>query len=266
MAQGALTYLLLKQPVNYAVIGLLGAATLFLYNFSMVLSRPHDPADSPHRRSRWIYTHFQLIQTLTVSAALALIPLALNLSMNALTLLCLTGLLALTYSLPIFKGKQRSYGLRGVPGAKLFIIALVWTLSCVCLPIAEMQNDKIYIATSDILLLSLKRFLFITAITIPFDIRDLFQDRQYQLKTIPVLFGARKANIVCQCLMGFHILLLLIFVERVDLSTLGLIAVTLFAGWLVFKSRRERNEYYYFFYLDGTLILQFLSVALLGLI
>ena len=266
MAQGALTYLLLRQPINLHVIGLLGTATLFLYNFSMVLSEPANPVSSLSRRSHWIFTHFRLVRAITLLSALALIPFAFSLSLTAFGLLCLTGLLALSYGLPIFKGKLRPHGLRGVPGAKLFIIAMVWTLSCVCLPIIEMQSEGLQISNLDSSLLTVKRFLFITAITIPFDIRDLFQDKQFQLKTIPVMLGPQKANMVCQLLMAMHIILLIVFVEQIDLPALGLIVVTLLAAWLVFRSRWEKNEYYYFLFLDGTLILQFLSVALLRLI
>lgn len=264
MAQGALTYLLLRQPINIFVVSLLGAATLFLYNFSMVLSRPGTPSSS--RRSNWIYTHFGLIQAITLISALTLIPFALNLSMPALGFLSLTGLLAISYGLPIFKGKSRPHGLRGLPGAKLFLIALVWTFSCVCLPIIELRSEGVMISNLDSTLLAAKRFLFITAITIPFDIRDLFQDKQYQLKTIPVMLGPQNASRVCLLLMAAHILLLIIFVDRIDLPAVGLIAVTSLAAWLVFKSSWEKNEYYYFLWLDGTLILQFLSVALLRLL
>jgi hypothetical protein len=37
-------------------------------------------------------------------------------------------------------------------------------------------------------------------------------------------------------------------------------------GWLIFRSRWEKNEYYYFFYLDGVLIVQYLFVLGLKLI
>ncbi len=266
MAQGGLTYLLLRQPINLHVVGLLGTATLFLYNFSMVLSRPAGGINSPHRRSRWIFSHFRLIQAITVLSAVSLIPFALQLSPGGFGLLCGTGLVALFYGLPVFKGNRQSHGLRGIPGAKLFIIALVWTISCVCLPLVEIQNAGETVSSADFFLLAAKRFLFITAITIPFDIRDFFQDRKFQLKTIPVLFGVEKANRVCQLLMALHVMLLLLYIDKMDLPAIGLIAVTILASWLIFKSKWEKNEYYYFFFLDGTLLLQFLSVFLLNLI
>lgn len=263
MAQGALTYMLLKTPFNFTVIAILGCATMFLYNFSMILARPKDPASSPHRRVHWIYAHYNLVITLTILSAIALIPLTLQLSIGTITLLFFIGLLALSYSFPLFKDKTKRVGLRNLPGAKLFIISMVWALSCVCVPIIELKSSGTSVSLIALLLLTTKRFLFVTAITIPFDIRDLFQDKQYNLKTLPVILGEKKSALFCQALLIVYIVLLLIFVPQLTLAIAGLIAVTLLTGWLIFKSRWEKDEYYYFFYLDGTLILQFLSVFIL---
>lgn len=131
------------------------------------------------------------------------------------------------------------------------------------MPIVELNARGSAIAWTDTLLLSLKRFMFITAITIPFDIRDLFQDKKYNLKTLPVLLGGKKTLLFCQGLLMFYIVILLIFVDQISLATLGLILTTLITGWLIFKSKWEKNEYFYFLFLDGTLILQFLCVYLL---
>lgn len=263
MAQGALTYLLLETQPNLIVIALLGCSTIFLYNFSMILARPKNPLNSPHRRVHWIYSHYKLVVTLTSLSAIALIPLILQLSFKTIFLLGMTGLLAISYSFPLFKGASNRFGLRNLPGAKLFIISMVWALSCVCVPIMELKSSGTTVSLFGLLILASKRFLFITAITIPFDIRDLFQDKQYNLKTLPVILGERKANLFCQSLLLLYILLLLLFVNQLSLATIGLILVTLLTGWLIFKSRWEKNEYYYFLFLDGTLILQFLSVFVL---
>ena len=36
-------------------------------------------------------------------------------------------------------------------------------------------------------------------------------------------------------------------------------------GWLIFKSKREKDEYYYFFYMDGVLILQYVALVVFKL-
>jgi hypothetical protein len=47
---------------------------------------------------------------------------------------------------------------------------------------------------------------------------------------------------------------------NVDFFALTLTALLM--GWLIFRSKWEKDEYYYFFYLDGVLVLQYL--VLLG--
>ena len=173
------------------------------------------------------------------------------------------GILALMYNFPFLKLNDKKIGLRNLPGIKLFLIALVWSISCVLLPIVQLESSYGISATlSETLLLVAKRFLFICAITIPFDIRDLFQDKLYELKTIPVMLGEKKAWVFCQALLILCFVLLVIFTKEFNLDVLGL-ALTLFlTGWLIFKSNIKRNEYFYFVFLDGTMILQFVILWL----
>lgn len=115
----------------------------------------------------------------------------------------------------------------------------------------------------DMTILIAKRFLLIAALTVPFDIRDLFEDQQSGLKTIPVALGEKKAYLFCQVLLAGYVVLLFLFRNNgfnADFFALTITAVI--AGWLIFKSTWEKNEYYYFFFIDGVLILQYLVLLL----
>ncbi len=171
--------------------------------------------------------------------------------------------LSFGYGLPMFSTGNQKFGLRNIPGLKLLLIGVTWTLSVVLLPVFEAENVyHIKIAPVDILLLSAKRLLFITAMAIPFDIRDLFQDRKLGLKTIPVVFGEKNAYLLCQFLLIGYLILLFLFRDHgFDQNFFALMITIVLAGWLIFRSKFERNEYYYFFYVDGVLILQYLIMA-----
>lgn len=260
-AQGALTYLLLDAPINYAILTFLGCSTLFLYNLSMLLSRPANPQNSPFRRVRWIFKHYNWITCLSALALVTLLPLMLRLHWQTIVTFGATGILALSYNLPVIQIRGTRIGLRGLPGAKLFIIAAVWALSCVLVPIIDLRVSEIPVDTYSMLILLIKRFLFVIAITIPFDIRDLFQDQKYDLKTIPVMLGEKGALLFCQILLGAYIVLLFIFSNPVYYYTWALAAVTFFTGWVIFRSQWQRNEYFYFLFLDGTLLLQYLATS-----
>jgi 4-hydroxybenzoate polyprenyltransferase len=263
VAQGLVTYQLLDTKPESHVLGLLFCSTLALYNFSILLSKPSKPDKSPFRRVRWIFSHYRLTITLTMIAVFSILPLVFFLNTSSQILLVSLALVSVAYSLPIFSINDKHFGLRNIPGVKLFLIAAVWSLSCVLLPILELESSiEASVSMNDSIILIAKRFLFIAAITVPFDIRDLFQDKSNELKTIPVIVGERKALLICQGLLVVYLVLLFLFTKSIDGNFLGLMLTIILSGWLIFKSKWQKNEYYYFFYLDGTMIVQFVMLLL----
>ncbi len=269
LAQGLLTYHLLGFSSSWVVLTFLFFSTLLTYNFSILIQHPKSPETSEYRRVRWIFRNYKLNLGITAFAILAIIPLFFMLSFKSQMLNVFLGLLSLGYAMPIFKSKNnKKFGLRNIPAVKLFLIALVWALSSVMMPYFELQQSQnIQLAFSDLLILNLKRFLFLMAITIPFDIRDMFQDKMVALKTIPVIFGEKKAYLFCQLMLIAYLVLLFFFRDRgFDADFFGLGLTTVLTGWLIFKSKWKKNEYYYFFYLDGTLVLQYVMILVLSFV
>ncbi|MCQ6961459.1 UbiA family prenyltransferase [Mucilaginibacter aquariorum] len=264
VAQALVTFRLIDSKPVYTVIGLLFTSTLGIYNFSILLSKPKYPEKSPYRRVRWFFAHYRLMVTFTLISLLSLIPLFFLLSMESRILLVFLSVLSFCYSLPLFTLGDQKFGLRNIPGLKTFLITLVWTLSTVLLPVLEAQDLHLTdIAMRDVTIMIAKRFLLIFALAIPFDIRDLFSDRQAGLKTIPVAWGEKNAYLFCQFLLaGYIVLLFLLRNNGFNVDFFALTATAILMGWLIFKSKWERDEYYYFFYLDGVLILQY--VILIG--
>src|SRR6478735_4306254 len=212
VAQALITFHLIDSKPVYTVLGLLFTSTLGIYNFSILLSTPKHPEKSPYKRVRWFFAHYRLMVTFTMISLLSLIPLFFLLSMESRILLVFSAILSFCYSLPLFTVGEQKFGLRNIPGLKTFLITLVWTLSCVLLPVLEAQDLRLAdISTRDITIMMAKRFLLIFALAIPFDIRDLFSDRQAGLKTIPVAWGEKNAYLFCQLLLGGYIVLLFLF-------------------------------------------------------
>jgi 4-hydroxybenzoate polyprenyltransferase len=263
VAQGLITYHLLKVPADKYDLAFIFFATIGLYNFSMLLSKPKKPEDSPYKRVRWIFSHHRMIISITLISILCLVPLfLLYLNIESQLLMVFTGLVAVGYNIPFLTLNNQNIGLRNIPGIKLFLIAMVWAVSCVLLPIMELQHShQLTITPGDTLLLVIKRFLFVAAITVPFDIRDLFQDRLYALKTIPVMLGEKKAYIFCQFLLLGYLLLLLLFRQATYPDIAAVVLNLALTGWLIFKSNIKKNEYYYFLYLDGTMLLQYILLV-----
>ncbi|WP_240049201.1 UbiA prenyltransferase family protein [Mucilaginibacter psychrotolerans] len=268
VAQAMVTFHLIGSKPIPAVAWLLFTSTLGIYNFSILLTKPAKPEASPYRRVRWFFAHYRLMVTFTIVSLLSLIPLFFLLSMEARILLVFLSILSFCYSIPLFTIGEHKFGLRNIPGLKPFLITLVWALSCVLLPILEAENLHLAdVSLRDTMVLIAKRSLFIGALTVPFDIRDLFHDRQSGLKTIPVAWGERNAYLFCQVLLTGYVVLLFMFRNN-GFSTdfFALTTTAILTGWLIFRAKWERNEYYYFFYLDGVLVLQYVMLVVFNLI
>jgi 4-hydroxybenzoate polyprenyltransferase len=268
VAQALVTFHLIDSKPVFAVTCLLFTSTLGIYNFCILITKPAHPETSPYKRIRWFFAHYRLMVTFTIVSLLSLIPLFFLISMESRILLVFLGVLSFCYGLPLFTMAEQKFGLRNIPGLKPFLITLVWTLSCVLLPILEAQDLHLAdITTRDITILVAKRFLLIGALTVPFDIRDLFYDRAVGLKTIPVAWGEKNAYLFCQVLLAGYIVLLFMFRDNgfnTDFFALAITAALM--GWLIFKSKWKKDEYYYFFYLDGVLILQYVVLLAFNLI
>ncbi|MDB5152151.1 MAG: hypothetical protein JWR54_902 [Mucilaginibacter sp.] len=264
VAQGLLTFYLIGSKPVFPVLGLLFTSTLGIYNFSILISKPKQPEKSPYLRIRWFFSHYRLMVTFTIVSLLSLVPLFFLISTASKLLLIFLAILSFSYGLPLFTVGEQKFGLRNIPGLKLFMISLVWTMSCVLLPILESQAMRLTtVSMRDTTILIAKRFLFIAALAIPFDIRDLFQDKQFGLKTIPVAWGEKNAYLFCQVLLAGYLVLLFLFRNNgFNTDFWALTLSVILAGWLIFKSKWEKNEYYYFFYLDGVLILQYVFILI----
>ncbi len=264
VAQALVTFHLIGSKPQYTVLALLFTSTIGVYNFSILLSKPTEPKKSEYVRIRWFFSHHRLMVTFTIVSILSLVPLFFLISTESRLLLIFLGIISFSYSIPMFTLGDKKFGLRHIPGLKQFLITLVWTMGSVLLPILEAKNMHLTnISMRDISILLAKRFLFIGALTVPFDIRDLFDDRRLGVRTIPVIWGEKRAYLFCQVLLAGYIVLMFLYRNNGfnhDFWALTLTAIL--AGWLIFKSEWEKNEYYYFFYMDGVLILQYLLLLL----
>jgi len=111
----------------------------------------------------------------------------------------------------------------------------------------------------------LARALFLGAITLPFDIRDLEFDRETEVRTIPGKFGVRNTRIISTVLiLSFMIVETLRYFEYGGAWAIyfSLIISGIVAGIFILRSRSDGSEYFYSLALEGTMIVQLLLVLL----
>ncbi|NOQ92055.1 MAG: hypothetical protein GQ552_04975 [Flavobacteriaceae bacterium] len=136
---------------------------------------------------------------------------------------------------------------------KLFLIAITWSAVTVLLPL---KNTEISFS-SDVWLIFIQRFLFLFAVTIPFDIRDVDFDNP-EIKTIPQTLGTQKSKII-----GVLALFLFFIIEFLrDLKNESTLLITMFITvismlFLIFSNKKQ-NQFYTSFWIESLPIVWFL--------
>lgn len=178
----------------------------------------------------------------------------------------ISGTITLSYSMPLIKRGGKLVRMREITYLKVFTVALGWTLITVIVPLLHYIHT---ISTEALIILILRRFLFIYAITIPFEIRDMERERRFGNVSLPMLYGVKRMKIV-----GLIILFLFCILSAVhekyfmfDLASrkeifIPLMISALAAGWLILFASDKKTNWYFKFWTDGTMILQFLLLLL----
>ena len=158
-------------------------------------------------------------------------------------------ILAILYILPLKNGRS----LRQVPFLKIFIIATTWVWVTAILPL---QITETNFQLSHISILA-HRFLFIFAITIPFDIRDIYTDKQSDLKTLPSYYGVKNSKrwALGILLLSFAFLFFPIIWESMPIQLIiGYLAIGITSAVLIAKSDPEKPDWYFGYFLDGSML------------
>jgi len=141
--------------------------------------------------------------------------------------------------------------LRTISGLKIYIIALCWVLITVLLPVFNEGSN----VAGDFYVELLQRFLFVIAITLPFEIRDLNSDVE-TLATIPQKIGVKGTK-----LLGSILLMLFFFLEFLKdklLSKENIIVFTIvfiLSLLSVLLAKKDQSKFYAGFFVEGIPIL-----------
>ena len=242
-----------SHPSNFAWF--VFCSTLFVYAAHRIIGFTNIESMIQNRRLEVIREHDSHIKFYAVTSLAGIFYFAFQLPLEVLGFTALPTLLSLAYIAPIFRGKR----FRDLPFVKVFTVGLVWMWLTVCAPLFMHSVDLNW----GWICLALEKFLFITAITIPFDIRDLEVDRLYEIKTIPSQLGAQSAIRIAQGMLVMATGCTFINWTSGNISESAffslLISYIIIVVTLSF-AREKCHDYYFSGILDGTIILQFTTV------
>jgi len=222
-------------------------ATVMVYNLNMLTGlKELRSSDTTSPRHLWCMAHEELMKAhLGAGTVLALLSFFM-LRAEAWWLLLPAVMTAMLYVFPLMLGTK----LREVGVWKIFLIATVWAVVTVGLPITQLDNPPQW---KDAAWLLAERWLFIFAITVPFDVRDLSTDASKGVRTLPSVLGWQRALLFSGMAMGVFVLLAM---RRLGIDGfMGFVPAVLAAFALIGFTRPGRSESYYSFWLEGTMLL-----------
>ena len=245
------TFVFFDRKASYPLLFFVFFATLALYNLHSIVALAGQKT-KPHPRYRIVYEHLNVVKAITLLAIIGMVICAIGLPISLLLQIVLISVPSLLYILPIIAGKR----LRDFSFLKIFMLAIIWALVTVLLPFDYFGNDY----DSRLGLLLIERAIFVFAIAIAFDIRDVEFDKTLEVKTIPIALGKFSSFLLAgMLLISWAILVHFIYLP---LTAILLNLIALLSIGLIYGAQKERPVCYYQILLDGTLLLQALIVSM----
>ena len=261
LCMGLQTQYLLTGNIYWSTFAaFLFTSTLFLYAIHRIVGLEKVSAFQDQGRYLVISTfknHIILYALVSVLFAAYLywqLPMALKIGV------IIPGLISMAYVVPFLASKKR---LRDLNYIKIFMIVISWAWVTVVLPARELDMALMVPVFS----MTLERAFFVFAITIPFDIRDLQIDTNTKVRTIPSRLGI-KNSIRLALLFLLLSFLFVWFNYQINVYNQGVFIAFLISIFstaaLIWFSPKQKHDYYFTGLLDGTMILQFVLVFLIG--
>jgi 4-hydroxybenzoate polyprenyltransferase len=259
------TYLQLGLAPGWLLPVFVFASTLFIYTLDRIseISGDEDVVE-PSSRHRWVRRHGESLAWVAVASVCVSGTIVCSLPIRTWWVLVPLALASLAYSLPLAWGRRGPYRLKDVAGLKIFLIAIVWAGATALLPAIVSLGE---VAPWEIAVVTIERALYVFALTIPFDIRDLERDRAADIQTLPMYLGVESAR---RLAVGTMVLFALVSGWHYGWSweswTPPIVVSALITGVALVAERREYGELYYVGVLDGMMLLQWACVAVWSMI
>jgi 4-hydroxybenzoate polyprenyltransferase len=243
------------KPELHPYLFLIFFATLCEYNVHRFITVITKKAALESPKHKWVKDNligFYLLVFLSVTGFFAV---ALMAKREVLFGLAPIAVLTLFYSIPVYGNKKTIFRLRGIPYLKIFMISFTWSAVTILLPVVQTGYQ---FHPGHVALMLIERFIFVFAITIPFDTRDMEADKAAKLKTLPLLLGEHVAMtlsyasvIVFAAICIVHYTYMKEFFILIAM-VISAITTLVFLKW----DHAKKLPLYHYAILDGTMLLQ----------
>ena len=241
-----ITLLEFDQKINFNVLLFIFFATVTGYNFVKYFGLAKF-----HHRS--LATWLKYIQVFSFFCFIGLAYFTFKLNINTLYVLGGLGIITLLYAIPFLPKKyflDQGKNLRAIGGLKIYVIAFVWAITTVIIPLIEL----VFPITNDVLITTIQRFIYVLVVMLPFEIRDMRYD-SLKLATIQQRIGIRNTKTIGAILAVQMLVLELFKDELIVQQFVVLFVIVILTIIVLFQSNVNQKAYFSSFWVEGIPIL-----------
>jgi 4-hydroxybenzoate polyprenyltransferase len=245
--------ILFNIEFNYLLAGFVFSGSMCSYNFHWYLTPPNQ--ENPSEKLVWNISNNRIHLILFIAGIIGSAVFSFLLIEHWIWLV-LTAFVTFLYSAPKIPFKIFSF-LRRIAIGKTIFLAFAWAHVTTLLPflvhLDHIEPQHFWFVVN--------RFLYIYAICIIFDYRDVEEDRKAGIKSLITILNEKSIDVL------FWITMLLFLVTSIILNSyfsidemIALLIPGIILSLLYYPSKKNFSDYLYYFILDG---LMMLSVPLL---
>lgn len=194
----------------YNMLAFIFFSTTFIYTFIRLIGMRKKPDTAHSEMLDWIRKHIVLYGVWTVLCLLISIFLFVKLFLVQKIILLVSGLICVLYAIPFIPYKGKWIPLREVPYIKTVVVAIIWSILCVSCILVYTDMYPVLVRPQHILLFAMN-LLFILALTIPFDIRDMRYDKETGTLNLAHLLGVEVVKKISILLLILYCILSFVF-------------------------------------------------------
>jgi len=230
--------------------------SFILYSFHRLYKIDFIPKSQLSQRHPGILAHatkMKIAMSFAVFLLLLLLPFY---EADTIVWLVPAGIVSVGYTIPILPTKQGWSRFRDIPLTKPLIISIVVTYLTFFFPVFEQTNwNELF--TGPVFSAWSERLLFLLAVTIPFDLRDVVNDKDAGIETLATQFGFVRSRQLATVALFAWLTLIGIRTVRFDLlwwSGLPFLLVGIYAGYAFFRLDAQWSDVKYTLVFEGAIV------------
>jgi 4-hydroxybenzoate polyprenyltransferase len=234
-------------------------ASLFLYPLHRLLGALKLPNEFKQERHEYTEKHQKLVLLIIALSGLMSVYYALRFSINDWLMLMPMMIVSLGYVNPWRYFKQNLPALRDALYFKTIFVAAVVSFVTLVFPFYEVLE------MSEITTFFASRFLFLIALTLPFDIRDMWLDKKTGVRTLATEFGKDKLikiSLFVNVLFSLSVFIQYYFFSHISLLVFVTFVISeILSSIFIRKLSGVKSDLWYAFAIEGMFVYQTLMLA-----